>query len=288
MDNKKQSDIESKIVSGYTNGLSMAKIGEKYNIPRHKVSKILQDYNVKRNYISIRKYTLDENYFETIDTPNKAYILGLLFADGSNNPSKMTVSISLQEEDVQLLEKIRSELKSTKPLEYLNYSNKHDFGYSYKNQYRLLFFSSHLCKSLSEIGMIKNKSLTLEFPEIDRSLYSHFIRGYFDGDGSFCHRMSKHGLRDLITFTSTENFCKSLQKILISEIKIPGGNVYDASCHNGITKVLSLSGRLQTKSILDWMYHDADLYLERKYQKYINAFYADENSNNLNCISAAI
>lgn len=140
MDNKKQSDIESKIVSDYTNGLSMAKIGEKYNIPRHRVSKILQEYNVKRNYISIRKYTLDENYFETIDTPNKAYILGLLFADGSNNPSKMTVSISLQEEDVQLLEKIRSELKSTKPLEYLNYSNKHDFGYSYKNQYRLLFF----------------------------------------------------------------------------------------------------------------------------------------------------
>lgn len=261
------------IKNGYLSGISTVKLGNMYDVSHKKIAKILDEYNIPRTGVGRRKYYLNESYFENIDTPNKAYILGLLYADGSNNISKYTVSISLEEKDKHILESIRKELNYNKELEYIDYSNKHDFGYSYKNQYRLLFFSKKLCNDLNDKGMFSNKSLILKFPNwLDNNLKRHFIRGYFDGDGSYCPHITENGkFQPLITFTSTNDFCKDLQKYLIESLNIPCGNIYDASCHNGITKVLSFSGRLQVKTFLDWLYRDADLYLYRKYNKYIES-----------------
>lgn len=136
-----------------------------YGVGNKCIANVLSDRGIERDRsLSTRIYRLDENYFDVLNTPNKCYIFGLLLSDGNNNRKKSTVSISLQEEDREILEKIRLELNSDKPLEYLDYSNKHDFGYNYKNQYRLLFFSSKLCDALSSNGLVPNKSLILEFP----------------------------------------------------------------------------------------------------------------------------
>jgi hypothetical protein len=121
-----------------------------------------------------------------------------------------------------------------------------------------------MCNSLEKIGMTPNKSLTLEFPNIDESLYSHFIRGYMDGDGCICN--------SCLSFTSTNNFCLSLQNIFIKLFNIKG-KISDASCHNGVTAVYNISKKSESKIILDWLYKDADMYLERKYNRYLNAFY---------------
>ena len=260
---------ELEIVEKYNLGLSTVKIGKEYDVGHKVIARVLDKYNVPRIGNGRRKYSLDEHYFDSINTPNKAYILGFLFADGSNCKDKHTITMSLQEEDGYILDMMRKEIKSEKPLEYLDYSNKHDFGYTYKNQYRFLLFSAKICRALENIGMVPNKSLVLDFPDIPEELYPHFIRGYFDGDGSYCPHYTKDGkFQPLITFTSTDTFCQKLQTILKEKLNIRGGNIYDASCHNGVTKVLSISGRLQTKAILDWLYKDADMYLTRKYEKY--------------------
>lgn len=257
------------IKNSYLNGESSVKIGNRYNTTHKPILKALKRMGVEidRSHC-VRKYSLNENYFDNIDTPNKAYILGLLYADGSNSLSKSTVSISLQEEDKELLDRIRAELDSAKPLEYLDYSNKHDGGYHYKNQYRLLFFSNHLCRQLNDKGMMPNKSLKLEVPILRNDLYSHFVRGYFDGDGSFCFRYTKDNkIRCLTTITSTQSFCEKIRQIIIDNVNIPCGNIYDSSCHNGVTKVLSISGLKQNESLFEWIYRDAELYLDRKYKK---------------------
>lgn len=268
------------IVDMYNAGMSTVKIGKIFNVTNKVIARILDEFGIKRVGHGRRKYSLDENYFDKIDTPNKAYILGFLFADGSNNPSKSTVSISLQEEDKYILNAMKNEIRSEKELEFIDCSNKHDFGYNYKNQYRLLIFSARICNALQNIGMVQNKSLILKFPKsLNQELYPHFIRGYFDGDGSFCPHYTKDGkFQPCITFTSTEDFCVKLQEILKTELNIPGGNIYDASCHNGVTKVLSIGGANQTKRILDWIYSDAELYLTRKYNKYLGSFYNINNS----------
>lgn len=262
------------IKQSYLAGESTVKIGQRYGTSHQPILKALKRMNIERTPSKFnRKYSLNETYFDIIDNPNKAYILGLLYADGSNNISKSTISISLQEEDGYLLEAIRNEMQSDKPLEYLDYSNKHDYGYNYKNQYRLLLFSSHMCHTLNNLGMMPNKSLKLEVPNLRQDLYPHFIRGYFDGDGSLCVRHTADGLfRSITTITSTEKFCRKIQSIIKESIDIPCGNIYDASCKNGITRVLTISGRIQNQKFHEWIYKDADLYLQRKREK-VNDLY---------------
>lgn len=269
-----ESDLNNIVELYLKHSMSTEQIAQQFNTNRKTVSRLLNQLHIERSAPSRRTYKLNEHYFDQINTPTKAYILGLLYADGYNSLTKSTIAISLQEEDKDLLEQIRKELESEKELEFLDYSNKHDFGYNYKNQYRLLFFSKHMCTTLNNYGMIPNKSLQLQFPNISSDLYSHFIRGYFDGDGSFCIRQSQYGVRSLITFTSTYEFCQRIQQIFQTVLQVPAGNIYDASCHNGITKVLSIGGTRQNKIILDWLYKDASIYMERKYQYYLSNFYS--------------
>lgn len=262
------------IVNLYNSDYSTVYIGNKYSVGHKVIARVLENNNIDRTGASRRKYHLDENYFDNIDTKNKAYFLGLLYADGSNFTPKQTVSLSLEEKDRHILESFRKELKYDRELEYLDYSDKHDFGYSYNNQYRISIFSKHMSEQLDKKGVKKNKSLILEFPDfISDSLIKYFILGYFDGDGSFCPYYTKSGkFQPLITFTSTKNFCIKLQSYIKSKLNIPCGNVYDASCHNGVTSVLSFSGTRQVKTFLDWLYTDVELYLFRKYTKYKDNF----------------
>lgn len=255
--------------------MSSVKIGKLFGLQYETILKFLKNNGVIINgHNGMRKYKLNESYFDVIDNPRKAYILGFLFADGNNCKSKRTISMSLQEEDKQILEDIRSEIQSEKPLEYLDYSNKHDFGYHYKNQYRLLLFSTHMCNSLIKIGMIPNKSLQLKYPEIDSVYDKDFIRGYFDGDGCFgCYiNNNLNSYNWTYSITSTESFCKSLKDKIEINLGI-SGCIYDSSAHNGITRAFSVNGKNKVQTIMNWMYDGADMYLQRKRDKYQEALH---------------
>ncbi len=254
----------------YNSKHSTVYIGKKYGVSHHTIANLLEDMGIPRDGKSRRKFELNEEYFDDISTQNQAYILGFLYADGYNSLSKQTISLSLQEEDKDILEKMRAELKSSRPLEFCDYSNKHDFGYSYKNQYRLCIFSAHMCKSLEKLGMVQNKSLVLDFPEqLPSHLWRHFIRGYYDGDGSIYLRHDKPTQSCTLTITSTYSFCEKVLNIFRENLEDIGGNIYDASCHNGVTKVISLAGNRQVKRILDWLYEDSELFLQRKWERYL-------------------
>ena len=272
-------DQISDIITSYKSGESSVSIGRRYNTTHKPILKVIHKHNVVVDVSqSHRKYNLNETFFDVIDTQEKAYILGLLYADGNNSPSKSTISISLQEEDKELLEAIRKTINSEKELEYLDYSQKDDFGYSYKNQYRLLMFSKHMCDSLSSLGVVQNKSLITSFPTfLSENFIPHFVRGVFDGDGSICQGYRNDNNKPiLVTITATNDFCMTLKDIIQKTLHINCG-IYDASCHNGITKVLSISGRNVCRTFLDWIYADATIYLQRKYDRY-HSYYNINNS----------
>jgi hypothetical protein len=202
-----------------------------------------------------------------------------LYADGSNVKSKGTISMSLEEGDRDILEQIRNEMESERPLEFLDYSNKTDFGYTYKNQYRLLLFSAHMCRTLELIGMVPNKSLVAEFPMLPDELIRHFVRGLFDGDGSvYRHQyQNRNSYQHTLTITSTLPLCEQLVDIVENTLGIHC-HIYDASNHNGITKVFNVSGKRQIKKFMDWMYNESDLKLQRKYERYLKYFYSDDEN----------
>ena len=258
---------KERICELYLNGTSTVQIGKLYGTWNHSVASVLDEYNIPRDRrLSTRKYSLDEHYFDLIDTPTKGYIYGLLLSDGSNNPDKQTVSISLQEEDVELLERVRIEVNSTKPLEFLDYSDKHDFGYHYKNQYRLLLFSDKICAALTNHGLVKNKSLVVEFPLFKDEIMPSMIRGMWDGDGTLGLYKGKN---INVSLTATQMFCDGLKEYLENHLNIMSCHIYDASCHNGVTKNLHIGKNEDKIKFLEWIYKDADIYLQRKYDKYL-------------------
>ena len=60
------------------------------------------------------KFKVDSNFFNVIDTQEKAYILGLLTADGCNYEKDGSVKIDLVEDDVHILNSIKDALKTKK------------------------------------------------------------------------------------------------------------------------------------------------------------------------------
>lgn len=258
----------------YIEGNSCTAIAKKFNCNHHTVLRILEEKGIPRDGKKFRRrYKLNEEYFDVIDTPNKAYILGLLHADGCNEMKKGTIFIGLQESDKDLLETIRSEIESEKPLDFKDYSNKHTFGYNYENMYELKMFSMHMCEQLANKGIVPNKSLTIGFPEwLDENLIPHYIRGVFDGDGCISISKTNHLKTSIV---ATNSFCQKLKKICEEKLNIHP-KIYDA-CENGITKSICLGGIRDSKVFLDWIYQDAEIFLQRKYDRYCN-YYNINNS----------
>ena len=255
-----------KVVELYNSGLSQTAIGKMYCVDRTVIARILKRNGVELRDASHRKrkYSLNENYFDTVDTPNKAYILGLLYADGCNYPPARNVNISLQERDKGVLDIIKQELCSDVPFYYKKLNEKNQ---NHQNVCSLTFTNKHLSERLEELGLVQAKSLILEFPNwLDNSLYPHFIRGYFDGDGCLC--------RNSITVASTEQFCKCLQAICANDLNISTyvKDVYGRE--DSPTKIFCVYGTNKVKCFLDYIYHDATMYIQRKYDSYINKYYS--------------
>jgi intein-encoded DNA endonuclease-like protein len=114
--------------------------------------------------------------------------------------------------------------------------------------------------------MTSAKSLTLTFPTfLQSNLISHFVRGFFDGDGCvyYYERLQKCQTQTC----GTRDFCETLSKILYS-LGIKNSIKYPKQCHDN-TVVLSTNGNKSTYQFLSWLYKDADLKMDRKYQKYL-------------------
>lgn len=138
---------------------------------------------------SHRKYSFNEKYFDKINSSNKAYFLGFLYADG--NIFKNVVSLKLSEKDVGILNLLNKKIKNKKPLykiENITCLNKKGVRLVSRDAFSLNLYSKHFSKKCRNLGLIENKTLKIRWPDkiIEDKFLSHFLRGYFDGDGSFC------------------------------------------------------------------------------------------------------
>lgn len=129
---------------------------------------------------------------------------------------------------------------------------------------------------LKDYGLVGAKSLILEFPEwLNRDLYPHFIRGYFDGDGSISKEKYKYNM----SIISTESFCSYVQKILLEDLGIES-HMYISRSEEKSTRTLMITRKHLNKIFFDWLYRDANLYLQRKYNIY-KSKYCNANINNI-------
>lgn len=267
----KLSEIEkSEVILKYQTGnYTCAALAREYNCLGCSIQELLSRRGIvifnDRSKLR-RKYSINENYFDVIDTEAKAYFLGLLYADGYNNEKKKIIKISLQEMDVDILEKFNKEIKSNNTLKFIHKKTK-----NHQNQYCLMIYNKRISEKLHELGCIQAKSLILEFPteeQVPQHLQRHFIRGYFDGDGHF--GLSEDGLRYSLSITSTYMFLERVQMIIQNEIGLNSKLFFCNKRYEKSTRALKMSSRLKIAKLLNWLYKDCNFYLQRKYQKYLN------------------
>ena len=211
------------IEKSYLSGESIKLLSKKYSCRYSDMSDLLKENDIKvrgkgiqvnkENYRTNIKYTLNENYFNDIDSYEKAYWLGFLYADGCvrNEYRKRTLDLCLKSEDSYHINNLSRALGSNATARKRVAKIK-DKEYS---AHRCCWNSKKLVDALEKHGCVQNKSLILEFPkELKKELISDFIRGYFDGDGCvYCYNYEA-GTTKGVQIIGTDKFCKELSTIL--------------------------------------------------------------------------
>lgn len=261
-------NMRNLLVNDYLTGkYTLISLSKKYNIKPTAVGQILDSRNIHKKYRvagGVRQYSVDHNYFEKIDTEDKAYFLGLFSADGSNSKNLRRISIDLQDRDVDILKEFSRCLKSNYPLHFRKKKKL-----QHRNGYKLSISSEKLSKALYDLGCIPNKTFTLRFPSLNKlptRLVHHFIRGYNDGDGCICIYKPDNYYRYSVSIYSNFEFCSELRNIVKDKLDL---NMRLHKKANPLSGQIEITGRKNCLVLLDWLYKDATIYIERKYQKYL-------------------
>lgn len=180
---RKWTDEEkSSIIHSYTNlGLTCKEIAKKYAAKPETISKYLKEWGIAIKGNRTVNRLLKEDYFSQIDTPQKAYFLGLLFADGAiavAEKRNSSITLELTENDIDILNIFKQELNSNASLSY-NKRKERTLG-----TYGLSIRSKQLADDLKKYNIIPNKTYLVEEIIIPNNYKIDYLRGYIDGDGS--------------------------------------------------------------------------------------------------------
>ena len=233
----------------YLKGKSTVSICKELHISRSRFSNFLKEEEVYVNPIPQKK-KINERIFQNIDNEEKAYWLWFLYADGSiSKGNRNDIELSLCLNDIHHLEKFKT---------FIGFGGKliiDDF------RCRISFKNKNMKKDLMNKGCVPQKSLTIKFPSYDivpKELIRHFIRGYFDGDGSISCTDKTHSLCVLGTLDMMEHICY--------ESGIPR-KIYISKSPNNSTYRILLDDKRDSLIFLHYLYDDCEIYLDRKYNK---------------------
>jgi len=206
-----------------------------------------------------RKYNFDLDYFEEINTPEKAYWLGVLYADGSIN--SIHTSVTLSSIDKILIRNLKSALGRTSPIKSIPAKGMH------KQRFYIHLCSKKMVSDLVKQGCTSRKTFEIKPPSIAPDLVRHFIRGLWDGDGT----VLKDGSQASVA--GTEDLLKWVRQMLNQSIDLPLRKVRKKpGCY-----VLDYSGSLVLDRLRTYLYTDATVFLPRKRKRFFTGVVKNPN-----------
>lgn len=247
------------IIDKYLNeNYTLKQLGKEFSCSYPTIRNLLNKHNIQSRG-NKQGYPRNEYYFSKIDTEEKAYWLGFLYADGCVHSNNNEISINIT--DKEHIEKFKIAIGAVN--HKITETNDKRFTNA-KTLYQFTIKDEQLHKDLIQWGCVPQKSLLLnKIPNIPRDFISHFIRGYFDGDGSLHYLQGTNNYR--ISFIGTKDFLNDIQKEISTNVSLYYGS-------SGKAYQLSISGRKQVERILNYLYKDSQekTRLNRKYQTYLN------------------
>lgn len=242
--------------------IKVEEISEKFKLTKRTMGNLFKEFNIdshKKN-----RYTVDESFFDDIDCELKAYLLGYLFADGFvGNEKYNNIVFSQKEEDAESVELLKKSIKYTGKLR-ISEPGPGTFDNA-QNQIVINFSSKHMANTLRNYGLSKKEFYT-NFPELNNDLLRHFIRGYFDGDGSIS--LTKSYYKNNIYYNGALNFI--VNKNLINFFLYLFNDVHftiDQSKTDYMV-YLKCNNKKDTKFFYDYFYKDSKYFLSRKKKKF--------------------
>ena len=247
------------IINKYLNeNYTLKQLGTEFNCSYPTIRNLLNKHKIKSRG-NKQGYPRDEFYFNKIDTEEKAYWLGFLYADGCVHSNNYEISVNIT--DKEHIEKFKAAIKA------FNHNITEIQDKRFQNAKTLYQFSirdKQLHQDLIKWGCIPQKSLLInKIPNIPRDYVSHFLRGQFDGDGSLHYLRGTNNYR--ISFVGTKDFLNDIQKELQTNVSLQSNIA-------GKAYVLQIAGRRQIERILNYLYNNSkeNNRLNRKYQKYLD------------------
>lgn len=252
--------LSQEVIDLYKLGLSYAKIAEQLDVSSGYVASIIRKAGIARSRAGSKGMYLVHDFFDSIDTEEKAYMLGLLVADGciknraENEGGNLQhcICIELHKDDSYLL---------TKFLELVNCKNKLT---KHKDCMVLRFHSDHMANSLSKFGIVPRKTGHERIDwiyNIPDDLQRHVIRGLFDGDGWIGTTIKKGAYMPNIGLTSSFECVNTVSDFLSKKLGINRVNpVAHVGCY-----VITYDGKASCAKIANYLYSGSNIYLDRKY-----------------------
>lgn len=250
--------MEYNELKGYLeDGMSNKEIGEKVGLNPRTISYWVEKFNLKHLMINKPIEYKDENMFNKIDTPEKAYILGFILADGAIDGRAIELSVSLSDKEVLYY---ISQIIGGNVYEH-NYINRETRRFP-RARYRI--GNKNILIDINKYG---GKKHDRHLPIVRKDLKRYLLLGFFDGDGciTWGRRKDRDRVWQKVSFTSQYRMLEGVQNILIDEVGIsskikPKGK---EKCY-----CLNFSSKKDVLKFLDYIYpNDSFIVLHRKYEK---------------------
>lgn len=260
MNNKLTKEDEIRIIELKKLKTPLNLIKNEFNIKNNKTIYDVLKRNGRDHIVGNKKYKVDENYFNVIDTESKSYWLGFLYADGYvryKNDRSGELKLKLKLSDRGHIELFNKCLNSNYPikddLSVLKIKNKEYLSY-------LSFVGIYNTKMVNDLikhGCMNNKTFKIKLPQLDEDLMRHFIRGYFDGDGSISNSKAR---KNSYTFSiaSNDNFSYELSEYLK---KYQIDNIVRKI---GKISMVQITNRENQSKMYNLLYDQSTIFLNRK------------------------
>ena len=266
-------DLEKEIIQNYlSKPMSIGECATKFDLCKVTVSRILNRNNIKKYDKNILySPNLNEDFFEIIDSEEKAYFLGLIITDGNvfdlkRQNGSMNINITQNDSDAYILEKFLQCVGSNRKV-----------ASDGRGCSQATVISKKMAEDLAQYGVFPNKTLFATLPLLDDELMPHLIRGILDGDGNITAHIITNKVTKKQKYLHAISFCGSrvlmnqLSDYISERLGITRKSVYTYS--DRYLSEVKWANVLEMFELGMYLYSNATIFLDRKCEIFLDFLY---------------